>query len=600
MSSPNIWGAFPCSLIEKSSMSLPPAARCFSELSKLAARRRSSASLLPKGDSRRSSRERKGRTNLLAPYISTGLFAVLVLTACEKFKSPSPPAVSGLPAAPRNPDRPAVASVPTAPKPPPTPSIAAAKWGLVEQRKLAQLPAHFDPLGSRMGVTTDNKCEIWDLDVEAYAGEVDKARCEAWDKQQQPARAPNGQYLATVSGDTLTLKRLQEPVANSKPTVASDPGGLGTVQEAVTLRDKRLQCKDASEVRWSPDSTKVAVRCTKQGKLLVVDRNKAEVIAAPGLVNDDDVLSWAWGTAGIVVIGIANGEKDDSGTVLGPVTATAYYWPAPDKPPKKQELGTTCGGGELRTVSCAMESGRVVLDPRGRMAFLLSVMERESESLSVFDFRTEKPSKRFSYSAQHNNDIDSSIEILPGRWIFGKYPIWETLEKTTGFHEEDSPTWTAYRLYTAPGVYGLESVPLKKRPSERRIVKDDGKTIVPAKGKPSVPDGGITAAACAQENCDPTGRFIGVAKNALRRISDGAELRLLADGCAVTKEGVFDCKPEYAEELVFRSGDDVITSPLLRDARFAKLLHHPHLIEDFFNGASVAPPESFFQALAAP
>jgi hypothetical protein len=225
-------------------------------------------------------------------------------------------------------------------------------------------------------------------------------------------------------------------------------------------------------------------------------------------------------------------------------------------------------------------SEKLALDPRGRLAFFAQT-GREVNEMTVLDFRSGKQSEAFHYGSA--GDHAPTVELLTGRWLPGRYPVWETLEKTT--EDSGAVKWKAYRVYTVPGARKLEVATGRRKPHARLMVAEDGKTLVQAKGELPLP--GDTGPC---KGCDPTGRFLGIGKDTLRGVADAAELTFGPDDCVHTPQGVFDCKPEYAHTLVFRLGDDAASAPLYLGDRIAKLLFHPKLVEDFFSGASVAPP----------
>lgn len=522
----------------------------------------------------------------------------------------------------RRPPLPVAAAAATEPSRPTTPSALAPSLApstlaivaqpgplpeLMPKQVMGKLPEHFDPVGPHVGIITGKRCDIWNLEVGAYAGNIDAKLCTEWDKHWHPERSHDGKWVATVKRGTLNI----QPAVDQ---VARDPA-------KVTLQDKTLRCNDAAEVHFSPDDSQVAVHCLGTLAFVVVDwKCQPARIAAtlkpekgsknpPGTPSPDrlsdrfSITEWAWGPAGIVAAGIRGGNS-----------ILVRWWPAHDKPPSTSNVGDNFAG---------VDSGDEVrdtylLDPGGRAVFLVRYRSRDGAWGEVFSLRTGALLDDIMGTIEHSDYWDNkTVSLADGHWLPGPHPVWETLEKTTVDEPAVLSTWKAHRIYTGPGARGLRTQELPRQPPLHRVVQADGKTIVRAKGKP--PESPLPAA-CQKQNCDPSGRFIGVDLNTVRRIADGAKLSFTDDGCAQTGQGVFDCwlhrpldsirervertkqgcvstpnglldcREGHARALAFRGGDDPLHSPLFRGDRIFQWLHHPGLVDDFFDGKSVALP----------
>jgi hypothetical protein len=229
-----------------------------------------------------------------------------------------------------------------------------------------------------------------------------------------------------------------------------------------------------------------------------------------------------------------------------------------------------------------VQQGMFLMDPFGR--YLLSTYDqrRAGDFLTVFDIQARKDS-RLSWAHTDPDGGCSDNELGKPQWIPGPWPVLETIE-TEG--ADCSPTYTAWRIYTAPGQRRLEAAHLKKPPgaSQVRQVQEDGKTITTLRGAAAKAAGPMPAG-----DTDGQKRWQATGKTALLRLSDQQELTLIPEGGARTQNLVFDGPLSLFAQEVFLLDPDPIKAQVVVGAQVAHLFQHPHLLDDFLDGKPVAP-----------
>lgn len=496
----------------------------------------------------------------------------------------------------------------------------------VPGRTLDSPPTLFDPSGRFMAVV-DAKldCQLWNLEAMAYVGTVPLKSCEDWllspcqqfdmnatigqgtseDKSacnyipvgERSRRSLDGAATAHWSGSTLAIK--------------SERGGEAR-EVKIKAGCSKDSCADVAAVAFSPDGKQLALARQLDTKIYVVDSESGKQVKVLKLAASEVVLPWmlGWGTSGLVAVLGARQEEVSEETIAAanrPAEAAAADGASdgeevPEQPAQKTEQKTVIYGDMIdrgyvalwRTLSSAKQErglsqhygegvdGVLVMDPLGRFVFMMTSLRSSGTIGQLFDVAENRPTR---LKWQHSgDDMCAPAEVGEGRWIPGTWPVWQTGETE---RVNCDPAYVAWQLRTGPGVRGLAKVKLKSEldTTAVRVVKEDGKTVATLRGKAA----SDAAADQSTANIDAKGRWQGLAKNVLRRLTDKEELTLHEDGCAQLATGVFDCPLGVFTPEIFLMGADPLTSAVVHGEQVAHLYHHPGLVDDFFEGKPVAP-----------
>lgn len=496
----------------------------------------------------------------------------------------------------------------------------------VPGRTLDSPPTLFDPSGRFMAVV-DAKldCQLWNLEAMAYVGTVPLKSCESWllspcqqfdmnatiglgtseDKSacnyipvgERSRQSRDGAATAHWSGSTLAIK--------------SERGGEAR-EVKIKAGCSKDSCADVAAVAFSPDGKQLALARQLDTKIYVVDSESGKQVKVLKLAASEVVLPWmlGWGASGLVAVIGARQEEVAEETTAAPNKPAAAgesesdgpgeevpEQPAPKAARKLVIYGDTIDRGYValwRTLSSAKQErglsqsygegvdGVLVMDPLGRFVFMMTSLRGSGTIGQLFDVAENRPTR---LKWQHSgDDMCEPAELGEGRWIPGTWPVWQTGQTE---HINCDPSYVAWQLRTGPGVRGLAKVKLKSEldTTAVRVVKDDGKTIATLRGKAA----SDAAADQSTANIDAKGRWQGLAKNVLRRLSDKEELTFREDGCAQLATGVFDCPLSVFTPEIFLVGTDPLTAAVVQGEQVAHLYHHPGLVDDFFEGKPVAP-----------
>lgn len=389
----------------------------------------------------------------------------------------------------------------------------------------------FSPNGSFVGQRGKSSCLIWSLKEGVYLGQFGTTTCAGW-----------------------------------LPSCASAP-----IQ---TRSPPQFQsCRSISIARLSPDSQRVAVACPADPRIYIHDAHDGKLLSTLELSPKHTVKELCWGPAGIAAYITAVIPDDE---ITDGRSATVFFFPSLSKTPRHYDLDP-------------LLYRSIVLDPLARYYFESVHAERNGIWLNAYDLEHDRPGLLGWGPLGRYTPVEISLE--PGRWLPGKYPVWEMLEVVS---MPIQTVYGAWRIFTVPGARGLRRDSFDdQKPEGAFRVLDDGKTVVSSPPQQAIAIGKDKSAATA--SVDPSGRFIGTGKNSLRRISDGEELVFNEEGGVRTARGVFDGSIEEVKDLVFSLGNDPLRAPIVHGDQVATLLHHPHLMDDFFDNKPVALP-----VLAAP
>lgn len=511
----------------------------------------------------------------------------------------------------------------------------------VAPRELPGLPSRFHDSGRFMAVLQEEAnqpgCMMWDLQAQTFVGRVEKERCQT------------ASWL--VPGSASLPGELDDPL--SETAIYPSPDGARRVRYSwkesklfieggknrVTVHAgcKATSCPDVIAVAWSPDGKRLALTRARGERIHIVDGETGKGLLALRLDRSELPLPrlLSWGPAGIAAY---LGQRDDVAEAPEVKSATPPQTentdaadadapesieaadpadevdvPTAQRPPVKPEIKADAGkinGAHLTVwrrpgarpqrrdfVQEYNEQGldaSLVMEPRGRFLFELLTTPHDGIYLSVFDIEKNRKTNLSWRHADADENLCQKFERVSASWISGTWPVYETLESKAA---ECKPAVRAVRLHTGPGVRGRVTTALKKRPPEGevRAVKDDGKTFTILHGQAAQkawlePGGAI----------DASKRWEAMSATSLRRISDGEEIIFEGDGCVHTAHWVFDCALSRFADALFLLEPDPWKGATVRGVQVAHLYHHPGLVNDFFDGKSVAPAALSGRPGAAP
>jgi len=418
----------------------------------------------------------------------------------------------------------------------------------VAQKDLPTLPERFEPEGSRVAVIAGG-CDIWDIETGAFVGTSTHSTCVrgSWLAPDNDVQSPD----RTIFFD---------PASNEPSSVRYRKTGLSKA----LVGDCAKACKRVTVSRFSHDSTRLAIARENEQSVGVYDATNGKSLATLTLPKGQVAGAIGWGPDGVTVFAV-DGDLHHLGDAARPEKGTLLYWPSLDATPHATPIHLNSFGGAGRWAA-------YVLDPRGRSLF---VTHTTQESKSLRGFRARDGAVLSSLSWQSIKSL-SIINPEPGRWIPGKFPIWQSVDFIMDYGGHNSAVAT--RLLTAPGTRKILTIKGTDFSGAYKVA-DDGVSVFAVKGDR------YTSAT------DPSGRFLGVDKRTIRRVADGIELTYLeTEGCFRTSEGVFDCANASiapAASVVFRLGDDAVNAPVVRGTQLAHVLRQVGLASDFFAGKSV-------------
>lgn len=384
----------------------------------------------------------------------------------------------------------------------------------------------------------------------------------------QAAHAASQSQVAPPAGMSLSIDKGVAVVRSAAGTeMKFSPG------------DKAHPCTEITHVRFRPDGERIFLQCgtrsssedwhyylgnLRDGTLVMQTQPR-------GMSGDDeDDAGWYQGHLQRIqkLRGPSNFLQCDVGQP-NEFAAVTYHFPSPTTPPVRADHGDTVPGHQF------------LLDPLGRYLFMPFHAERAGFALYVSDL------SRSVQTALSWGPVDRysavSSELRPSHWLPGTHPVWETVEVL------DTPGGTffnAWRIGTAKDQRGLQIVEAGE--------KDPDEASPGPRATPPAPDGGAASEALSSD-----GLWVGLGKNALRRRADGEAIFLEEDGTARTDRGVFDGPLDLVDSLVFRLSEDPKRGPFVSGDQLARLLYHPGLVNDFFDGKRLYP-EAYRQPLGMP
>ena len=474
-------------------------------------------------------------------------------------------------------------------------------------------------------------CALWEVKGGSFLGEVPESRCATWQAAsvlRLPDDAPDvgDKTYGNAEGELGSREgRRSARWKDDSLTLVPAPGAAPI---AITAGCAEGRCLGVVAAAFSPDGKRLAFARLWSESIQVVDATSGTPLHT--LAHDGKAVlpeQLAWGEHGLVAVLMqvpapAVRDKPGDAAVSASAAGADAKQEAPAGEQRRPEADTkdkdTAKGDEEeeperairvtvllwadgqgkarergidRRYSSVDDGGQLALDPLGRFLYELRSEHRAQETLTTFDLSRNDPLGGVNWDSK-DGDCDEKTTLMDGHWIPGKWPIWETVEETTSECSDDT-SYRAWRLLTAPGQRRLRVVEAGKRdPSEgpARAVKDDGKTIVKARGKAAAETGAI----------DAERRWKGTGKGVLKRLADGQELTFEKDGCARVPGGVFDCGLYLFEEQVFLLGSDPLSAPVVYGDQVAHLFYRPGLVDDFFAGKPLAPLPAAAAAVGLP
>lgn len=488
-------------------------------------------------------------------------------------------------------------------------------------------------VGDAAGKTErESLCALWEVKGGSFLGEVPEARCAAWQSAsvlRLPDDAPDVGDKTYGNSEGQSSSREGRRSARWKDDSLTLVPAPGAAPIPITAGCTEGPCLGVIAASFSPDGKRLAFARLWSESIQVVDATSGKPLHSLAL-DGKAVLpeQLAWGAHGLVAVlmqvpaAVAKDKPGDAAVSAGAAGADAKKEaPAgeqrspdtdtgdkdkagkdgdddedPERTVRVSVLLWTDGQGKAqergidRRYSSVDDGGQLTLDPFGRFLYELRSQHREPDTLTTFDLSRNDPLGGVNWDSK-DDDCEEKTTLLDGHWIPGKWPIWESVEETTS--ECSDKTYRAWRLLTAPGQRRLRVVEAGKRdPSEgpARTVKDDGRTIVKARGKAAAETGAI----------DAERRWKGKGKGVLKRLADGQELTFEKDGCVRVPGGVFDCALYLFEEQVFLLGSDPLSAPVVYGDQVAHLFYRPGLVDDFFAGKPLAPLPAAAAAVGLP
>lgn len=482
------------------------------------------------------------------------------------------------------------------------------------------------PEGKASGVVKDAResfCALWEVKSGNFLGEVPEARCANWRTASSlnlPDDAPDvgdksyGNAEGEVgSRDGQRSARWKEDALTLIPAPGAEPISI----EAGCA--KKGDCLGVVAAAFSPDGKRLAFARLWSESIQVVDAATGALLHS--LEHGGNAVlpeQLVWGAQGLVAVLMevpAPAKQDKPEGVSATVSpagadakkeSPAGEQPSQDKDKEEDDdpdrtvhvsvllwsdgQGRAMERGVDRRYNGKESSGRLALDPFGRFLFESRSRRHDQETFTTFDLSRNDPLGGVNWN-DTDSDCDERTTLMDGHWIPGKWPIWETVEERSS--ECGDTTYHAWRVFTAPGLRHLRVVAAGKRdPSEgpARTVKDDGKTVVKARGKAAAETGAI----------DAERRWKGMGKGVLKRLADGQELIFEKGGCVRASGLVFDCGLHAFEEQVFLLGSDPLSAPVIYGEQVAHLFLRPGLADDFFAGKPLAPLPAAAAAVGLP
>lgn len=488
-------------------------------------------------------------------------------------ETPGPgPAVPPAPAGAKNP---AAASPQPAAVAPNSAEIGR-KLTVVRPEPVPGTPDYVDVKGRFFASHRRAGCDLWDLNKKVYFGSIPDERCGkvGWlkvpsiseiksldegdgekagahqaDKKKEPAEehtqySPDGKRLLRWQGSSLFI----------------DPAGSHAEANAAPVEAgcSKKSCPEVIAVAGSPDSQKVAFARKGGTKIFILDAESGKEVKTLRLEKGERALRGmvAWGPNGLIALvgtveTVEHGDSEEDSRTLD---ITLVGWPALDAKRKEFRYSASSGYSDA-------DERSISLDPLGRYIFEEQSEFRVGGNFSVFTIGG--PNADWMERKRADTSNCGGTEITEGRWTTGEWPVMETIETD---EPECEPSYTAYRLDTAPGKRHIDPVSLRKPPrSARRAGKNEDLTI------------------------DASKRWQSTGMNSVRRLSDNVELTLADKHCAYTDSGVFDCPLSTFAKWNFLLGTDPLQDEVAPGIHYAHLFYHPGLIDDFFDGKPVDP-----------
>lgn len=484
---------------------------------------------------------------------------------------------------------------------------------LLTERSLPAAPDRFEPGGRLLAVFSspghppgeapEARCQIFRTEDNTFIGEYPRSACASW---------PRGQRLKVTTLHDLQPKLSESEALSRKegrlasPNVSREAVWRGselTILESAGTRTILRHtprcaetCGPITALAWSPDSESVALALHGESKIRLLRVRDGAAIAELPLREPDAVVAGmlAWGVGGpVAVAGQALRPKDEREPGLGSEEARSprrtgtplRVYVFPDGRP---------GPAPLALEDLARDENELVLDPRGRYVFLHGRNEDGAQAVEGYELRGVLERIVFSRTDRKPGSRDTRTEYLPGTWIPGPHPVWETIEVRISTESSDQSddviekrAYTAWRLYTAPRLDGprLERIELDGPPPEpcqRRRVLPNGRTLVP--GEPS-----DRYNSCTPNPLSPDGYLRGLQKDELQRVPDSIRLQVGGKGCLFSNTGLYSCLGGAAERR-YVVGSDPLRALFLRGDQLAPLLFRPTLLADFLEGRELPSP----------
>lgn len=551
---------------------------------------------------------------------------LVAATGCKRSQGPSgataasPSAPAAQPAAKAPPSASPVAAAPVA-APPAGPVVTLTYVGA---RDLPGLPSFFEPTGRFVGLPekgeNDEKdsCRLWSLATLTYVGPVPLERCEEWPRKtcfELPSVAflrsndkadkyrcdhlPGERTLTTT--DRKTVVRWQDAAL----AIERD----GSVNKITAGCEKKGDCAKVIAVALSPDDKQLALARRLGNRIYVVDLATGKTEKTLKLDKNELALPdlLGWGEHGLTaLVGTRANTSDDAeakpaepsaepAEPAAAATPSTSGGPPPEDDPQHPDWvndvqlmlwKTPAAKGKKTGFSASFDismGGSVTMDPHGRYLYLMRDGRRSSSTLAIFDAAKNKEASLITMDDGGEEETCGGTELSEPKWIPGTWPILETIETANA---ECTASYSAWRLYTAPGQRRVTQSDLRKAPDKKavRVVKEDGVGIATLSGKEKQAAGPMP-----EGRVDPGKRWEATGKDSIKRLSDGEELIFVEKGCVRTARWVFDCPLDRFAQHAFLLDPDPLKGELVRGAQVAHLYHRPGLAEAFFEGKDVAP-----------
>ena len=481
------------------------------------------------------------------------------------------------------------------PPPKPLPVNVEGPLVFVPQRSLQTLPTHIDPSGRWIAICGEtDSCPVWDLRSMIFRGMVPAARCANW--------------LPLPAGSVFTEpKKESRAQANTSPAArsTSSPSGqsVAEINRGELLIHRRGQtihaaagcqkgpCPPITAVVYSPSETQLAVLRQDQQQIHIVDVEDGRTVNRLSSPHDRKIVGRliAWGPAGIMAIVamdppipvLASDPEDaEKGYLDHTKVATLELWKNLDE-----------HALFLLQVRIQRGSEELALDPRGRWLFQ-TIYAENPYPVDAFHINAQEDSA----ALRKTEAIDSNCltiradswdgelqltEFTHVRWSGDSWPIWEVFD-FDAHHNCGDGCAPVYRIQTGPARRRLER---KREPPPADLLPLQNRLLAAHAQRQHKP----LSANERGSTVDPKGRWEATGIARLRRLSDGEELILYPPSCPHTARGVFDAEDFCLDEGVFLLGPDPLTARVLKVAELASLLHHPGLVDDFFEGRPVQP-----------